>query len=165
MCPKEITKTFLIRDFFNLPPVSTTTTPVVHLELWISPRIYKRNSPNGIKRALGKLIHVVNLKSKISWYWKISLHCPFNCIFLYDYNDLPTPPPPTFSDHRHCADCVYVLRHMSSGRAWMDYIQLGWEAVRGRLALRDQRWARSTWKLSAGLVALSSFLLHMWVVA
>jgi hypothetical protein len=30
-CPNKIIKTFLIEDFFHLPPVSTT--PVVHLEL------------------------------------------------------------------------------------------------------------------------------------
>jgi hypothetical protein len=37
---------FLIEDFFHLPPVSTT--PVVHLELRISPRILQkiRNGPN-----------------------------------------------------------------------------------------------------------------------
>jgi hypothetical protein len=35
-CPNKIIKTFLIEDFFHLPPVSTT--PVVHLELGISPR-------------------------------------------------------------------------------------------------------------------------------
>jgi hypothetical protein len=34
-------KTFLIEDFFHLPPVSTT--PVVHLELPLYPRI-KKNS-------------------------------------------------------------------------------------------------------------------------
>ncbi len=30
-CPKEIMKIFQIKDFFHLPPVSTT--PVVHLKL------------------------------------------------------------------------------------------------------------------------------------
>jgi hypothetical protein len=39
-CPKEIMKTFLIEDFFHLPPVSTTQ--VVHLELRISPRIFEK---------------------------------------------------------------------------------------------------------------------------
>jgi hypothetical protein len=50
-------KTFLIEDFFHLPPVSKT--PVVHLELRISPRIFEkiRNGPNGILRGLRKLIH------------------------------------------------------------------------------------------------------------
>jgi hypothetical protein len=33
---QKIIKIFLIEDFFHLPPVSTT--PVVHLELRISPR-------------------------------------------------------------------------------------------------------------------------------
>ncbi len=53
-CPKEITKTFLIEDFFHFPPVSTT--PVVHLELRISPPIFGKiwNSPNGIIRGLGE---------------------------------------------------------------------------------------------------------------
>ncbi len=44
--PKEIMKKNLIEDFFHLPPVSTT--PVVHLELRISPWIFEkiRNGPN-----------------------------------------------------------------------------------------------------------------------
>jgi hypothetical protein len=47
-CPNKIIKTFMIEDFFHLPPVSTT--PVVHLELRISPRMFEkiRNGPNGI---------------------------------------------------------------------------------------------------------------------
>jgi hypothetical protein len=36
-CPKEIMTIFLIEDFFHFPPVSTT--PVLHLELRISPQI------------------------------------------------------------------------------------------------------------------------------
>ncbi len=36
-CPNKIIKIFLTKDFFHSPPVSTT--PVVHLELRISPRI------------------------------------------------------------------------------------------------------------------------------
>jgi hypothetical protein len=50
----------------------------VHLELRISPRIFEkiRNpGPNGIIRGFGELIHVENLKSKISW------HCPFKYVF------------------------------------------------------------------------------------
>jgi hypothetical protein len=41
-------------DFFHLPPVSTT--PVVNLELQISPGIFKkiRNGPNGVLRGLGE---------------------------------------------------------------------------------------------------------------
>ncbi len=59
----------MIEAFFHLPPVSTT--PVVHLELRISPRIFEkiRNGPNGIHTQ--GLIHEKNQKSKISW------HCPF----------------------------------------------------------------------------------------
>ncbi len=47
-CPNKIIKIFLIEDFSHLPPVSTT--PVVNLELRISPRIFEknRNGPNGI---------------------------------------------------------------------------------------------------------------------
>ncbi len=45
-----------------LPPVSLT--PVVHLDLRISPRML-------LSGALGKVIHEKNLKQKISW------HCPF----------------------------------------------------------------------------------------
>ncbi len=49
----------------NLPPVSLT--PVVHLDLRISPRIFEkiRNDPNVIIRAWGKVIHEKNLKKKI----------------------------------------------------------------------------------------------------
>jgi hypothetical protein len=39
-CPNKIIKTFLIEDFFHLPQLSTTT--VVHLELQISFRIFKK---------------------------------------------------------------------------------------------------------------------------
>jgi hypothetical protein len=59
----------MIEDFFHLPPVSTTPTPVVHLELQKSPRIFEkfRNDPNGTNSgAWGKLIHEKNPKSKIS---------------------------------------------------------------------------------------------------
>jgi hypothetical protein len=55
MDPNKIIKIFLIEDFFHLPPVSTT--PVVHLELQISPRIFEkkiRNDPNGILRGRGE---------------------------------------------------------------------------------------------------------------
>jgi hypothetical protein len=47
-------KVFLIEDFFHLPPVSTT--PVVHLELQISPGIFEkiRNGPIGVIRGLGE---------------------------------------------------------------------------------------------------------------
>jgi hypothetical protein len=53
----------MIEDFFHLPPVSLT--PVVHLELRISPRIFEknRNCTNGILRGCwGKLIHEKNQK-------------------------------------------------------------------------------------------------------
>ncbi len=45
---------FLIEDFLHLPPVSTT--PVVHLELRISPRIIEKiqNGFNGVLRGLGE---------------------------------------------------------------------------------------------------------------
>jgi hypothetical protein len=64
-------KAFLIEEFFQLPLVSNT--PVVNLELRISPRIFEKvlNGPNvGYTGAWGKLIHEKNLKLKISW------HCP-----------------------------------------------------------------------------------------
>jgi hypothetical protein len=53
-CPKKIIKTFLLEDFFHLPPVSLT--PVVHHEPRISPRIFEkiRNGRNGILRCLGE---------------------------------------------------------------------------------------------------------------
>jgi hypothetical protein len=39
-CPNKIIKIFLIADFFHLPPVSAT--PVVNLELRISPQILEK---------------------------------------------------------------------------------------------------------------------------
>jgi hypothetical protein len=44
-CPNKIFKIFLIKDFFHL-----STTPVVNLELRITPRIFEqiRIGPNGI---------------------------------------------------------------------------------------------------------------------
>jgi hypothetical protein len=50
-CPKEIMKTFLIEDF---PQMSTT--PVVYLELQISPRIFKKTQkgPNDIIKSLSE---------------------------------------------------------------------------------------------------------------
>jgi hypothetical protein len=53
-CSNKIIKTFLIEDFVHLPPVSMT--PVVHLELGISPRILEKNQngPYGILRGLGE---------------------------------------------------------------------------------------------------------------
>ncbi len=58
----------------NLPPVSLT--PVVHLDLRISPRIFEkiRNDPYVISRGLGEGDSWKNLKQKISW------HCPFKGI-------------------------------------------------------------------------------------
>ncbi len=49
-CPKEIMKIFLIEDFFHLPPVST---PVVHLELRISLRIFEKIR-NGLKGTVSR---------------------------------------------------------------------------------------------------------------
>jgi hypothetical protein len=53
-CPNKSLKIFLIEDFFHLPPVSAT--PVVNLELRISPRILEkiRNGPNGVLRGWGE---------------------------------------------------------------------------------------------------------------
>ncbi len=65
----------MIEDFFNLPLLSMT--PVVHLELRISPRIFEkiRNGPNGTLRSLGETDSwKKNQKSKISW------HYPFKSV-------------------------------------------------------------------------------------
>jgi hypothetical protein len=53
-CPNKIIKNVLIEDFFHLLPVSTT--PVVNLELRISPGIFEKiqKGPNGILRGLGE---------------------------------------------------------------------------------------------------------------
>ena len=53
-CRNKIIDLFLNGGFFHFPPVSLT--PVVHLELRISPRIFEniRNGPNGIIRGLGE---------------------------------------------------------------------------------------------------------------
>ena len=63
-CPNKIIKTFWIEDFFHLPPVSTT--PVVNLELRISPRIFEktRNGPNDIIRGLGETVSGKKLEAK-----------------------------------------------------------------------------------------------------
>ncbi len=54
-------------------------TPVVLLELWISPRIFEKikNGPNGILRGLRESDSWKILESKISW------HCHFNVIFIF----------------------------------------------------------------------------------
>ncbi len=51
-CPNKIIKIFLIEDFFHLPPVSTT--PVGHVEVRISSRIFKEiwNGPNSYTQGL-----------------------------------------------------------------------------------------------------------------
>jgi hypothetical protein len=71
------TKIFLIIDFFHLPPVSTT--PVVNLELRISPRIFgkNRNGPNGILWGWGGNWFMKKTRSKKLW------HCPFKRIKNY----------------------------------------------------------------------------------
>jgi hypothetical protein len=53
-CTNKIFKTFLIEGFFHLPPVSLT--PVVHLALQISPRVFKKIQigSNGILGGLGE---------------------------------------------------------------------------------------------------------------
>jgi hypothetical protein len=55
-----------LRLFQGAPPVSTT--PEVHLELQISPRIFEKTETALLvySGAWGKLIHVKNQKSKIS---------------------------------------------------------------------------------------------------
>jgi hypothetical protein len=70
-CPNKIIEILQFEDFFHLPPVSTT--PVVHLELPISSRIFEkiRNGLNAILY-LGAWGNEKNQKSKISW------HYPFN---------------------------------------------------------------------------------------
>jgi hypothetical protein len=54
-CSNKIIKIFLIDDFFHLPPVSAT--PVVNLELRISPQLLEkiRNGPNGILWGWGEI--------------------------------------------------------------------------------------------------------------
>jgi hypothetical protein len=61
----------MIEDFIHLPSVSTT--PVVHIELRVSPRIFEKFEM-ALMIYIGawlKLIHEKNQKSKNSWY------CPF----------------------------------------------------------------------------------------
>jgi hypothetical protein len=61
-CPNKIIKTFAIEDFFHLQPVSMT--PVVHLELQISQRIFEKfeTALMVYSGAWGKLIQEKNLK-------------------------------------------------------------------------------------------------------
>ncbi len=74
-CPNKIFKTFLIEDFWHLPPM--TTTVVVLLELWISSWIFEKiqNGPYGLLRGLGETDSWRNLKSKISWYCPLARLC------------------------------------------------------------------------------------------
>ncbi len=62
-----------LKIFFHLPPVSTTL--VVHLELWISLRIFEKNwnGPNGIIRGFGETdpCRKAAIKNLVFW------HCPF----------------------------------------------------------------------------------------
>ncbi len=53
-CPNKAIKIFQLEDFFHLPPVSLT--PVVHLELRISPRIFEkiRKGRTGLLICLGE---------------------------------------------------------------------------------------------------------------
>jgi hypothetical protein len=83
-CPNKIIKIFQFEDFSHLPPVSAT--PVVHLELRISPQIFEkiRNGSIGILGAWGKLIHEKKQKSKISW------HCPFKLVTTYNRGKVGT---------------------------------------------------------------------------
>ncbi len=61
----------LLTPVANLPQVSST--PGVHLDLRIFPRIFEKMLLSG---AWGKVIHEKNLKQKISW------HCPFKLRLL-----------------------------------------------------------------------------------
>jgi hypothetical protein len=58
----------------NLPPVSLIL--VVHLDLWISPRIFE-TVLMGYSGAGGKLIHEKNQKQKLLW------RCPFNGMDIF----------------------------------------------------------------------------------
>jgi hypothetical protein len=62
----KIIKTFMTEDFFHMAPVPMT--PVVHIELRISPRIFEKFEMALMvySGAWGKLIHEKNQKSKIS---------------------------------------------------------------------------------------------------
>jgi hypothetical protein len=53
-CSNKIIKIFQFEDFCHLPPVSAT--PLVHLELRISPQIFEkiRNGPIGILGGFGE---------------------------------------------------------------------------------------------------------------
>ncbi len=71
-CPNKLKKTFLIEDFFHLPPVTATQVGAS----WaanISANYWKKlkTALMGYSGARGKLIHEKTPKSKISW------HCPF----------------------------------------------------------------------------------------
>ncbi len=59
-------------------------TPVVHLELWISLRIFEKiqNGLNGMLRGLGETDSWNKQKSKISW------HCPFKDTDVERISDL-----------------------------------------------------------------------------
>jgi hypothetical protein len=65
-----------MEDFFHLPPVSTSTTLVVHLELQMYQQIFEkiRIGPNGILRGLGEIDSWKCWKSKIPWHCHLKKH-------------------------------------------------------------------------------------------
>ncbi len=95
----------MIEDFFHLPPVSTT--PVVHLELRISPRIFEkiRNGPNGILRGLGETDSWRKPEVKILW------HCPFKMVRTWTTLSLF---PLTSKRHTFVQTCSWTLDYSTS---------------------------------------------------
>ncbi len=125
-CSKKIIKIFLIEDFFHLPPVSAT--PVVNLELRISPRLLNKFEMvlMGYSGAGGKLIHK-KTRSK-----KSRDTVPFSsmCTQQYSYPEPPPPHPPAFG---------LMLLLVSQSIPWIEPRT----AVRVLLTLRAARLDRS----------------------
>ncbi len=93
--PVSVVKSFMIEYFFPLPPVSATS--VVHLKLWISPRIFVYSG------AWGKLIYEKN-SSRKSRYTVPLKRDEVKTLLQGPNNDLRTvelsagwPPPPALS--------------------------------------------------------------------
>ncbi len=90
-CPNKIIKTFMIEDFFHLPPVSTT--PVVNLELRISPRMFQKNSkrPEWYTQGIGGNWFMKKTRSRksrdaVPWKGYTHKHEIFYFIFLQKPN-------------------------------------------------------------------------------
>jgi len=105
----------MIEDFFHLPPVSTT--PVVHLDLRISPRIFEknRNGSIGILRGLGETDSWKKQKSKT---FKVLIKCFKSFLQKKESSS-------KFTGSKHCWSKVKLLPLMPT-RVWLTLVRIFW---------------------------------------